>query len=1022
MGLMSLCSMTTQRQSDSRTAFVLLSLWLVLLFLAMPVRMFCETEKNSLKNRYVRTRFGTEQGLFVDLVDDIVQSRDGFLWLRENGSGISRFDGQHFVSTTSLGTVQTLAAAPNGDLWVGTSEDLKQIRENDLGRFGKSPFVIFSFGPHNGVTALHFTRDGVLWIGTKKGLYRSENGSFAPVMQGPYIQRIDERANGQLWVMTGDGPMQWDGRRVVPHPELASELGVNAKDIFHVFEDSHGVTWLCTSYGVARHVSGAMEKLEPWGPKGYQKLQGYEDPRGRIWFAMQQGLFQLTAHGLELVAAGMQVRGMFGDRDGNLWVGTNGDGLYRFRDAVARGYTTADGLPSNIAMTVLTAHDGSLWAGFNCAGLAHFQSHGIRTYNEKDGLLNACVWSLAEDAKRDLWVGTWGGGLFQFHQGKFIQYSKRQGLQSDEVRGVLAAHDGSLWLSCGGGLSQMRDGRFRNYTPADGLPDDSYYDLYEDQAGGIWANSYHGTEHLLGDRFESFSASGRDTTDVIGNDLAGSIYLREGSRDGPFRLYRVDRNRPVLVASKVMAGILRETGQRDLWMFSSLGILRFPPGSLSHLHAQDEPLDFERFDLLDGLPATQSSGGLPVSALTPDGKLWIATLKGLASVDLSRVTPTDLRPSIYVERLTIGRNTEDAPQEAVLEAGTHHLELDFDAIEVTSPKKVRLQYRMDGVDSEWLDASPPGHAVYSTLPPGKHAFHMRACNRSGIWDRAGSVYYVTQQPYFYQTSWFLACCIALGLLLIVALYQIRVHQAVTNANMRAEERENERTRIARELHDTLLQTLHGLMFQFQAVRNLMSRRPDEAMKTLDDAINETEKALSESRDAIHGLRSEPIAEGNLSELLMATSQELSRPGTSNHQPPAFELIEEGERRTLSATIKNEVCRIAREILRNAYRHAEAHRIETEIRYGNHTLRLRIRDDGKGIDPTVLKEGGIAGHWGLRGIRERAERIGGQLEFWSERGAGTEVQLSVPASVAYETSGADVGFGLLRKIKNRVQHS
>jgi Two component regulator propeller len=264
--------------------------------------MFCETEKNSLKNRYVRTRFGTEQGLFVDLVDDIVQSRDGFLWLRENGSGISRFDGQHFVSTTGLGTVQALAAAPNGDLWVSTSEDLKQIRENDLGRFGKSPFVIFSFGPHNGVTALHFTRDGVLWIGTKKGLYRSENGSFAPVMQGPYIQRIDERANGQLWVMTGDGPMQWDGRRVVPHPELASELGVNAKDIFHVFEDSHGVTWLSTSYGVARHVSGAMEKLEPWGPKGYQKLQGYEDPRGRIWFAMQQGLFQLTAHGLELVA------------------------------------------------------------------------------------------------------------------------------------------------------------------------------------------------------------------------------------------------------------------------------------------------------------------------------------------------------------------------------------------------------------------------------------------------------------------------------------------------------------------------------------------------------------------------------------------------------------------------------------------------------------------------------------------------------------------------------------------------
>ena len=211
---------------------------------------------------------------------------------------------------------------------------------------------------------------------------------------------------------------------------------------------------------------------------------------------------------------------------------------------------------------------------------------------------------------------------------------------------------------------------------------------------------------------------------------------------------------------------------------------------------------------------------------------------------------------------------------------------------------------------------------------------------------------------------------------------------------------NERTRIARDLHDTLLQNFHGLMFQFQAVRNLMTRRPDEAMRSLDDAIDETRKAIAESRDAIQGLRSEPIAKGNLAEFLVSTSRELADSNANEH-PPVFNLIEEGERKALSSTVSTEVCRIALELMRNAYQHANAQRIEAEIRYGDSKFRLRIRDDGKGIEPKVLKEGGRAGHWGLRGVRERADRIGAHLEVWSEPRNGTEVQLLVPASTAYE---------------------
>jgi signal transduction histidine kinase len=240
--------------------------------------------------------------------------------------------------------------------------------------------------------------------------------------------------------------------------------------------------------------------------------------------------------------------------------------------------------------------------------------------------------------------------------------------------------------------------------------------------------------------------------------------------------------------------------------------------------------------------------------------------------------------------------------------------------------------------------------------------------------------------------------------------------------LRVNERVAERTRIARDLHDTLLQTLHGLMFQFQAVRNLMPRKPEEAMQLLDEAINETAKALTESRDAIQGLRSEPMARGNLSELLRATSQDLVASGVAGQEPPVFDLIEEGARKPLSTATKSDICRIAFEILRNAYRHAHARRIEAEIRYDTHMLRLRIRDDGIGIDPKVLKDGGRSGHWGLRGLRERAERIGARLDFWSEAAAGTEVQLAVPAAAAYETLPDSFVSKLFRAVKNRGQHS
>jgi signal transduction histidine kinase len=256
-----------------------------------------------------------------------------------------------------------------------------------------------------------------------------------------------------------------------------------------------------------------------------------------------------------------------------------------------------------------------------------------------------------------------------------------------------------------------------------------------------------------------------------------------------------------------------------------------------------------------------------------------------------------------------------------------------------------------------------------------------------------------------------------SLALLWAFYQFRVQQLHRQFAIGLEARVNERTRIARDLHDTLLQSFHGLMFEFQAARNMFARNTEKAMEALDSAILGTEEAIAEGRHTIKDLRSEPVAHSDLDQSLTSLSQELAASGNASHNSSAFRLVTEGERKNLSPVVQDDVYQIAREALRNAFRHARAERVEVEIRYDADEFRLRVRDDGKGIDPAVLAKGGVAGHFGLSGMRERAKTIGAQLKVWSEAGAGTEIQLTIPAAVAYERFSRRSRFTLFRKEKS-----
>ena len=294
-------------------------------------------------------------------------------------------------------------------------------------------------------------------------------------------------------------------------------------------------------------------------------------------------------------------------------------------------------------------------------------------------------------------------------------------------------------------------------------------------------------------------------------------------------------------------------------------------------------------------------------------------------------------------------------------------------------------------------------AYYGNVPPGAYRFRVSACNNSGVWNEAGTFLDFAIAPAYYQTTWFRLSCAAVFLALLAALYQLRMRQVARQFNMRLEERVGERTRIARELHDTLLQSFQGVLMKFYAVTHLIPNRPAEAQKTLESVIEQARRAISEGRDAVLGLRSSALGANDLALAISALAEELAAQPSSDQaakNAPEFRVQVEGAPRDLAPLVRDEVHRIASEALRNAFRHAQAGRIEVEIRYDQRQLRLLVRDNGKGIDPKIISGGGRAGHYGLPGMRERAKLAGGKLALWSELDTGTEAELTIPASVAY----------------------
>jgi signal transduction histidine kinase/ligand-binding sensor domain-containing protein len=1013
-----------------------LSLWLTL-------GVAQALDPNKHLTQYGHTAWQT-QDVAEDFHGPFTQTADGYFWFG-TATGLVRFDGVKFapyappdLKLPNRG-YQYLLGARDGSLWIGTTNGLARLKDGKF-QWYSDP------AKHIGIVKIFEDKQGTIWV-TRYHLPRGEGPLCRAEGTGLHCYGkndgiptrfalcLKEDSAGNLWFGSN---VLYRWRPGSPATAYLNELA-NRQDAGEGINDvaigESGTVWAATDGAGAglgvRYLSGGK-----WAPF---VIPGFE--------------------GSKIDATALYV-----DRNGLLWIGTDSDGIYRVRNGRAEHYGTAEGLSGKSANAFYEDREGNLWV-WTDAGIDKFRDIPVITYSTREGLSQGSILTVLGLQDGSLWVGN-GSAIDILAHGEHSMLSATQGLPGKNVGGLYQDHRGVVWLGLGGRLMSYEHGRFKEFKRPDGssiamgalgaITEDANHTIWaltpqhelfrvKDQAaylvisvssdnrtlgylapdrkGGLWIGSLNGTLTYYRDGQTStisIPAQGSEFTLMdLAVDSDDSLLL--STSEGLFRWdnqhWQVLNHRNGVPEGAISTAIRDDVGA--LWLYGQRGLVRITKAEYDKwLGHSSSKLRAEVFDKFDGLRPRRTFMALqPRSTKTRDGKLWFAASTVLQMVDPTQTYRNGIAPPVRIERVIADHKDYPIAEMLHLPPMTRDVEIDYTALSFAAPEKVQFRYMLLGNDSDWQDAATGRRAFYNNLRPGNYRFRVIACNNDGVWNEAGATLDFSVVPAWYQTSWFRLSCVTVFGGLLWVLYRLRLRQMAYQFNIGLEARVNERTRIARELHDTLLQSLHGLMFQFQAARNMLPRKPEGAMRVLDEAISGTEQAIAESRDAIQDLRPASVAQGELSQLLRTVAEELAAAQRPNDNSPAFHVIVEGEPQVLSPQVQHEVYNISREVIRNAFHHAKARRIEVEIRYDKTQLRLRFRDDGKGIDPTVLEESRRPGHWGLPGVRERAKRVGSRLEFWSQNGAGTEVELTVPAATAYKTITDGSWLKLFRKAGN-----
>jgi signal transduction histidine kinase len=761
-----------------------------------------------------------------------------------------------------------------------------------------------------------------------------------------------------------------------------------------------GALWIGAATLGLLHVHGGTTDafVQADGLTGNVVTALFEDREGSIWVATGSGLdcfhdfAAVTFSGKQGFSNVASDNGsVLATRDGSIWQGIH-DGLHRWSNGQITFYHGANakaavgqprvtgmarevnlsGLPKHQFVSLFEDNRGRIWVATD-GGVGYLQNDRFTPLSAVPG---GPAYSIAGDAKGNLWIANWNRGLLHLFRDNLVEQIPWAKLGHEKHASALAVDPlhGGLWLGFyDGGVSCLADGQIRaSYTTTDGVGEGHVNSLKLDQDGTLWAATEGGLSRVKDGRVASLTSKNELPCDTVHWAM--------------------------------------EDDDHSLWLYMPCGLVRIVRSELDAWNTDpNRRVQTTIFNSSDGVWDNGDTPSMsPSVAKSADGRIWFTTGEGISVIDPRHLSFNKLPPPVHVEQITADHNVYwqnaagDASASVHLPAQTRDLQIDYTALSFVAPEKVLFRYKLEGWDRDWQWVGNRRQAFYTNLSPGDYRFRVAASNNSGVWNEAGTSFAFSIAPAYYQTTWFRLSCVAAFLAMLWALYQLRLRQVAREFNVRMDERVDERMRIARELHDTMLQSFQGAVLHFQVVSDLISKRPREAIQKLDSALEMADQASTEGRNAVQGLRCSTTVTNDVAAAMIKLGKELSASET-NHSCPEFRVDVVGVTRDLHPITRDELCRIAGEALRNAFKHAQASRIEVEIQYDPRRLRLRIRDNGRGIEPDAAGDKGRPGHYGLPGMRERAKLIGGNLELWSKLQAGTEIELTIPAAAAYAKS-------------------
>ena len=975
-------------------------------------------------SQYAHTAWKVSDGFTPGAILAIAQTPDGYLWLGTE-FGLYQFDGVHTVSWRPPAgqdlpalPVHSLLAARDGTLWIGTDKGIASWKDGKL--------THYSDLDGETIHSLLEDREGTIWSAGEKAfspaticaITRSIVHCYGKdgKLGAGWIASLYEDRKGDLWAIGKNGVWRWK-----PGSPKFYPLPFGPDYLDGVGEDDNGKLLIGIEGGIRRFFNG---KIEPYSLPG--KVQSFtartllRDRDGSLWIAAYHaGLVHVHDGKLDVFRqtdglSSDEVVALFEDRENNLWVSTN-NGLDRFRDTAVATLSLNEGLSNGLARSVLADKDGSVWIA-TPGGLDRWSKGQIIPYDNRDGKLDGLsptslfqdssgrIWvstthelgylernrfisvsdtndgrilDIAEDSAGSLWMADQQKGLLHLSGGKLVERIPWGSLGHKDFALSLAADHlrGGLWLGFyGGGISYFSDGRIQEtYTVANGLGAGTVTHLQVEKDGTLWAATDSGLSRMNNGRFVTLSRE-------------------NGLPCNPIHWMMQDDD-------------------RSFWLDTPCGLVRLAPAEIERWtvaadgdQATKHTVHPTVFDSTDGVRLHEISYHAynPPVTKTVDGKIWFVPEDGVSVIDPRHLPFNKLPPPVHIEKIMADANSYDATNGLRLPPLVRTLKIDYTALSLAVPEKVRFRYRLEGQDSDWREVANERQVQYTNLAPGHYTFRVIACNNDDVWNDRGAFLDFSIAPAYYQATWFRVFCAAAFLLLLWAAYQYRVHQLERQFVFGLEARVDERTRIARDLHDTLLQSFNALLLRLQTVSNVLPGQPDEAKRRIDSAVDQASNAITEGRDTLFELRSSSSTAIDLDRAISDFARELLS-GSTSEPVPELHVQVEGTRAQLNPIVRDEVFRIATEAIRNAIRHANAHRIEIEIRYDERHVRLRIGDDGTGIDPAILDREHNSGRWGLRGMRERAKLVGGTLEVWSQVNSGTEIELAVPAETAYGKS-------------------